>query len=254
MGQVRRIGRNREEVTPVKRLEGRKIVVAGAASGIGKATAELFAAEGAALCLIDRDAVGLETVARQCSAHAFVADVTDEGAIQRAVSEGAEKMAGIDGVVYSAGIALRASVTEMSLAQWRQVLDVNLTGAFILVKACLPWLQQSGQGTIVSVGSAQSLLPNAPKRTAYAASKGGILNFTRALAADLAPSIRANTVCPGLIETPLVAGVPANLDNYAMRRTGTPEEVARSILFLTSAESSFVTGAALAVDGGRTFH
>jgi NAD(P)-dependent dehydrogenase (short-subunit alcohol dehydrogenase family) len=238
----------------MRRLEGRRIILAGAASGIGKATAELFASEGAALCLVDRDADNLKAVASQCGAHAFAADVTDESAIQRAVSEGAEKMGGVDGVVYSAGIALRASVAEMTIDQWRRVLDVNLTGAFILVKACLPWLQLAGQATIVSVGSAQSLLPNAPKRTAYSASKGGILNLTRALAAELAPSIRANTVCPGLIETPLVAGVPANLDNYAMRRTGSPEEVARSILFLTSADSSFVTGAALAVDGGRTFH
>ncbi len=238
----------------MKRLHGRKIVIVGAASGIGRATAQLFLEEGASICLIDRDEEKLSVAAAALGACALAADVSDEMAVQRVVEQAALQMSGIDGVVYSAGIANRGSIAEVSVNDWRRVLEVNLTGAYIVVKACLPWLQSAAEATIVNVGSAQSLLPNAPNRTAYAASKGGILNLTRALAAELAPSIRANTVCPGLVETPLIAGVPANLENYALRRLAQAEEVARAILFLTSTESSFVTGAALAVDGGRTFH
>ena len=146
------------------------------------------------------------------------------------------------------------SVLEVDIAQWRHVLDVNLTGAYIVVRSCLPWLQQAAGATIVNVGSGQSLLPNAPRRTAYAASKGGVLNLTRALAAELAPTIRANTVCPGLVDTPMANGMHANARNYALKRLAQPDEIARAILFLTSTDSSYVTGAALAVDGGRSFH
>jgi NAD(P)-dependent dehydrogenase (short-subunit alcohol dehydrogenase family) len=115
-------------------------------------------------------------------------------------------------------------------------------------------LKTSASSTIVNVGSGQSLLPNSADRTAYSASKGGVLNLTRALAAELAPAIRANTVCPGLVDTPMASGVQGNVGNYALGRMARPEEIAEAILFLTSHESSYVTGAALAVDGGRSFH
>ena len=106
----------------------------------------------------------------------------------------------------------------------------------------------------MNLGSGQALLPNAPERTAYAASKGGVVNLTRALAAELAPAIRVNSVCPGLVDTPMAEGVQGNFGNYAMKRLAQPLEIAQAILFLTSTESSYVTGAALAVDGGRAFH
>ena len=152
------------------------------------------------------------------------------------------------------GDALRGSVLDVGLAQWRRVLEINLTGTYIVVRCCLPWLKRSSLATIVNLGSGQSLLPNSPDRTAYSASKGGVLNLTRALAAELAPGIRANTVCPGLVNTPMAQGVEANFRNYALQRLAEPQEIAQAILFLTSAESSYVTGAALAVDGGRSFH
>ena len=98
------------------------------------------------------------------------------------------------------------------------------------------------------------MLPNTPGRTAYAASKGGVINLTRSLAAELAPSIRVNSVCPGLVDTPMADGVRTNTGNYAMKRLADPIEIAQAILFLTSRESSYVTGVALAVDGGRSFH
>ncbi|WP_137891185.1 SDR family oxidoreductase [Ramlibacter sp. 2FC] len=239
---------------PANRLQGRRIVITGAASGIGRATAELFAAEGAALTLMDLNNEGLQQLARTTGAFAFEADITDEASVERAVQQGAAAMGGIDGVVNAAGVLLRGSVLEVGLKEWRRVLDINITGTYLVVRCCLPWLKQVPGSTIVNLGSAQSLLPNAPNRTAYATSKGGVLNLTRALAAELAPDIRANTVCPGLVETPMTEEIRGNVNNYALRRLGQPLEVARSILFLTTSESSYVTGAALAVDGGRSFH
>jgi len=236
------------------RLTRRRIVITGAASGIGRQTAITFAQEGASLLLLDRDAQGLAEVARLTGGHAQAADITDEEAVMRAVEAGAQAMGGIDGVVNAAGVMWRGSVLEVPVADWRRVIDINLTGMYIVVRACLPWLRQATDATIVNLGSGQSLLPNSPNRTAYSASKGGVLNLSRALAAELAPSIRVNTVCPGLVDTPMADGVRANVGNYAMGRLAQPEEIAQAILFLSTPESSFVTGAALAVDGGRSFH
>lgn len=239
---------------PDMRLRGRRIVITGAASGIGNATAKLFAAEGAALTLLDRNALSLQPIVRETGANAFEVDVTDEEGVARAVELGAAAMGGIDGVVNAAGVMLRGSVLEVSVAEWRRVIEINLTGTYIVVRCCLPWLKQAEQATVVNLGSGQSLLPNTPKRTAYSASKGGVLNLTRAMAAEFAPTIRANTVCPGLVDTPMAEGVQGNVGNYALGRLARPEEIARAILYLTSTESSYVTGAALAVDGGRSFH
>ena len=236
------------------RLQGRRIVITGAASGIGRCTAQLFAAQGAALTLLDRNAAGLSELARDTRGHAFEVDITDEASVARAVEQGASAMGGIDGIVNAAGIMLRGSVLEVGVAQWRHVLEVNLTGTYIVVRCCLPWLTQAPFATIVNIGSGQALLPNAPDRSAYAASKGGVVNLTRALAAELAPAIRVNSVCPGLVDTPMAEGVQGNVGNYALKRLAQPLEIANAILFLTSSESSYVTGAALAVDGGRSFH
>lgn len=235
-------------------LTQRRIVITGAASGIGRRTAQLFAQEGASLVLLDRDAAGLAQVAEQTGAQAHAVDITDEDAVRHAIDAAAQVLGGIDGIVNSAGVMWRGSVLEVSVADWRRVIDINLTGMYIVVQACLPWLRKATGGTIVNLGSGQSLLPNSPNRTAYSASKGGVLNLSRALAAELAPDIRVNCVCPGLVDTPMADGVRANVGNYALGRLAQPEEIAQAILFLSSPQSSFVTGAALAVDGGRSFH
>ena len=225
------------------RLQGRRILITGAASGIGRRTAELFAAEGAALTLLDCDRKRLAEVARETRGVAAEADVTQEASVARAVEQGA-----------NAGIVIHGSVLDVGVADWKLVLDVNLTGTYIVVRCCLPWLAKAPFATIVNIASGQGLLPNTPNMTAYAASKGGVVNLTRALAAELAPSIRVNAVCPGMVDTPMTAGLQRELNRYAMKRIAEPLEIAQAILFLTGTESSFVTGAALAVDGGRTFH
>jgi NAD(P)-dependent dehydrogenase (short-subunit alcohol dehydrogenase family) len=236
------------------RLQGRRVLITGAASGIGRKTAELFANEGAALALLDRNCEGLAEVARETRGLPVEADVAQEPSVARAVEQGAGAMGGIDGIVNAAGIVIHGSVLEVGLADWQRVLDVNLTGIYVVVRCCLPWLKKAPLATIVNIASGQGLLPNTPNMTAYAASKGGVVNLTRALAAELAPSIRVNSVCPGMVDTPMTTGLQREVDRYAMKRIAEPLEIAQAILFLTSAESSFVTGAALAVDGGRTFH
>jgi NAD(P)-dependent dehydrogenase (short-subunit alcohol dehydrogenase family) len=236
------------------RLRGRRILITGAASGIGRGTAELFAGEGATLTLLDCDRKRLAEVARETGGTAVEADVTQEPSVTHAVEKGASAMGGIDGVVNAAGIVIHGSVLDVGLADWKLVLDVNLTGTYIVVRCCLPWLAKAPFATIVNIASGQGLLPNNPGMTAYAASKGGVVNLTRALAAELAPSIRVNSVCPGMVDTPMTAGLERDLDRYALGRIAEPLEIAQAILFLTGTESSFITGAALAVDGGRTFH
>jgi len=236
------------------RLRQRRILITGAASGIGRRTAQLFAAEGAALILLDRSAEALTEVASKTRGFAVAVDVTDEAAVADAVRRGAAQSGGIDGVVNAAGIVMRGRVLEVGIAEWRRVIDINLTGIYIVVRCALPWLSKTTGATIVNIASGQGLLPDSPAMTAYAASKGGVVTLSRALAAELAPDIRVNSVCPGMVDTPMTQGSPCDASPYALKRIADPLEIAHAILFLTSAESSFVTGAALAVDGGRTFH
>lgn len=236
------------------RLDGRRIVITGAASGIGKRTAQLFAAEGAKLGLLDLDRSGVESTARDVNSVSHAVDITDEAAVEEAINRIAEKLGGIDGLVNAAGIMIIGPLADMPAARFRTVVEVNLTGTYIVTRACVPWLAKSTPATVVNIGSAQGLLPNAPGHTAYAASKGAVVNISRALAAELAPAIRVNCICPGMVDTPMADGFKANVGNYALKRLADPGEIARAILFLTSSEASYVTGATLAVDGGRSFH
>ena len=206
------------------------------------------------MTLLDRNAEGLAELARETRGLTVGADVTDEASVAHAVERVAAAMGGIDGVVNAAGIVMRGPVLEVGVAEWRRVIEVNLTGIYIVVRCCLPWLAKATGATIVNIASGQGLLPNRPEMTAYAASKSGVVNLTRALAAELAPAIRVNSICPGMVDTPMTADGPRDVTPYALKRIADPVEIAHAILFLTSAESSFVTGAALAIDGGRTFH
>ena len=184
----------------------------------------------------------------------LAADVSHEESVARAVAEAAAALGGIDGLVNCAGIMRTGPMSEMPASAWRKVLDVNLTGTYVVSRCCLPWLTKSPHATIVNIASAAGLLPNALGLTAYAAAKGGVVNLTRAMAAELAPNIRVNSVCPGMVDTPMADGFRTNVGNYALKRIAEPDEIARVILFLTSTESSYVTGTAMAADGGRSFH
>jgi NAD(P)-dependent dehydrogenase (short-subunit alcohol dehydrogenase family) len=239
------------------RLAGRKILITGGASGIGRATKELFAREGAAVAVLDRNVAGV------VNAHAIAADVSDPASVLRAMQEAAQTLGGLDGLVNAAGVFINRGLMDTDPEVWNTTIAVNLTGTFLCVQAAVPLLRQAERATIVNIASGVGLLPTGGGSTAYVASKGGVIAMTRALAAELAPTIRVNAVCPGAVETPMTDGtlrdqsgavIPGIVNRYALGRPAAPEEIAAGILFLTSHDSSFVTGINLAVDGGRTFH
>jgi NAD(P)-dependent dehydrogenase (short-subunit alcohol dehydrogenase family) len=240
------------------RLMGRRIIVTGGASGIGRATVALFAAEGARVAVFDR-AAG----APPQGGIAQAVDVSDPSSIATAVSAVDGAFGGIDGLVNAAGIFSSAGLAETSLALFSETLAVNLTGTFLMVQAVAPLMRGAGAGTVVNIGSGVGITPTGPGSTAYVASKGGVIAMTKALAMELAPTIRVNVVCPGAVDTPMTQSFlrnaagevdPAISGRYALKRAASPEEIAAAILFLTCDESSYVTGIAMPVDGGRTFH
>lgn len=237
-----------------QRLRNRRLVVTGAASGIGKATAQVFARHGASLILLDRTLPSAPEMDGSTEACAASVDITDDEALREAIVQGAKQLDGIDGVVNAAGIHAKGLVGDVDTASFRKVLDVNLTGGYSVVRHALPWLRRCPDATVVNIGSGQSLLPDSPARVAYAASKGGVITLTKAMAAEFAPDIRVNCVCPGLVATPMIAGVEGRVTRHALGRAADPQEIAMAILFLTSRESSYVTGSVLSVDGGRTYH
>jgi NAD(P)-dependent dehydrogenase (short-subunit alcohol dehydrogenase family) len=249
-------------------LTRRRILVTGGAKGIGLATVRRFVAEGAHVVVLDRDAAALKVLAQSLAdrpVHVATADVTDSASVVTAVTTAADVLGGLDGVVNAAGIDLVADLETMTLADWSRVLAVNLTGPVIVMQAALPHLRAAGGGTIVNVSSGAGLSP-LKHRTAYCASKAGLQMASKAVAMEAAEfGIRVNTVCPGAVETELFrssidhapdpqAAYEAVRARYALQRIASPVEIAAAILWLTSAESSYVTGTAIAVDGGRTFH
>ena len=232
----------------------------GGASGIGAATAALFAAEGCRIALLDRDAPSLDRVARGLPAVPAAIDVTDEAAIHEGVRRACDAMGGLDGVVNAAGVLAHGRLDETAVPDWERVLTVNLTEPFLVARAALPLLRRASGSTIVNVASGLGLRPM-PGYGAYAAAKAGLIALTHVLAAEFAPAIRVDAGCSGAVLTSMTQALYAEPDAlrtaeglYALRRLGTPAEVAQAILCLTSAASSYVTGSALAVDGGRTFH
>jgi NAD(P)-dependent dehydrogenase (short-subunit alcohol dehydrogenase family) len=249
-----------ESKTTGNRLSGRHILITGAASGIGLATARRFAAEGACLALLDREEIPLRRVAEQLGAFAVVVDLVNEDEIRRAVAESATALKAIDGVVNVAGIgSAKHGLAAQELADWNLVLAVNLTAPFLICREALPHPKSAGGGTIVNISSGQGLMPSSMGTGAYCASKAGLVMLSKQLAMELAPAIRVNAVCPGVVATPLlpesyhqVATAPGS--PYALKRVAAAQEIADAILYLTCHESSFVTGVALAVDGGRTYH
>lgn len=253
-------------VATTKRLEGRRVLVTGAAAGIGRAIVERFLAEGAQVAALDRDCAPLAAWDAAMSARPLVvqADVTDEDAIGAATDLTVKTFGGIDGVVNAAGVDLLRPFADTSQDDWQRLLAVNLLGPATVCRAVLPALRTAGRGTIVNISSGAGLRP-LEERTAYCASKAGLVMFSKALAIDLAPDeIRVNAICPGIIDTAMFsrslgdadrdAELARILERFLIKRVGDPNDVANAALFLSCPESSHVTGTALAVDGGRTFH
>lgn len=243
-----------------RRLVGRRILITGGASGVGAATAALFRREGAKVVIADRDRQGLQRVAKDTGAIAIPFDVSDEKSVRAGVDRAAEVLGGLDGVANCAGLSISVSFEETDLETWNQAITVNLTGVYLVCHAALPYLKRAYAATIVNVSSAVGHQPLL-NRAAYAASKSGVLGFTKVLSMELAPRIRCNALSPGAVETPMVTNLFTNEDQlerirslYGLKRMGRAEELAEAILYLTGPESSFVTGSTLVVDGGRIYY
>lgn len=249
----------------MNRLEGKVAVVTGGNAGIGEAVAKRFADEGASVVVTGRRQQALDRVVsgirhNKGKALAVAGSVTDEAHAQDVVQRSLDSFGRIDILVNNAGIGdFGKRLHETDDVTWATVLDVNLTGVFRMTRAIVPQMLKQGCGTIVNISSIASLV-GIPTLTAYAASKGGLDALTRALAIDYAKDgIRCNVVNPGLIDTPMAAPLMANPDllqpilvQYAIRRPGTPEEVANMVLYLASDEAAWVTGGTFTIDGGMT--
>ena len=247
------------------RFDGKGVLVTGASSGIGAATARAFGEAGARLVLSGLDAEAGESVAHEIASAggeaAFVhGDLSEKAFCARLVDDAAARLGRLDVLVNNAGLSRRGNAEETSDDDWRLTMAVNLDAVFYLSRAAIPLMRRGGGGVIVNTAS--ELAATATRRlVAYCASKGGVLQLTRAMALDHArEGIRVNAICPGPVDTPLLVGHRGNPEEELkaiaeatpMGRIGTPDEIAGAITFLASDDASFITGSALLADGGVT--
>jgi NAD(P)-dependent dehydrogenase (short-subunit alcohol dehydrogenase family) len=238
-------------------------LVTGASSGIGLAVARLLLQGDNKVVLVSRRERELAKLQQELgeNAVAYAADVSDDAQVQAMVEAASSRLGGLDLTVNSAGISQPRSLEQLSANDWRAVLDTNLSGCFFVSRYAGLLMRSQGGGTIVNVAS-ESALMGEPGYVAYCASKGGVLALTKAMAAELAPTVRVNAVCPGSVDTPMLRrdfdsmpdpafALEATQRRIPLQRFATPEEVARAILFLAT-EAEFATGTGLNLDGGTT--
>jgi len=243
------------------RFAGKTAVVTGGSSGIGGAIVEKLVSEGARCAIISRDARKAEAFLSRFPdrdlAVWWSADVSDPDQVGHTVDQAAARFGKIDFLVNAAGINLRKPALEYEPREWKRILDINLSGTFYMCQCVGRIMKASGKGSIVNIGSMTSHFV-VPHVAPYAASKGGVMQLTRALAVEWAPyGIRVNQVSPGYIETPLATEVIARkkyreriIERTPLGRWGTPADVVNTVAFLLSDESDFITGQIIGVDGG----
>ena len=246
------------------RLDGKVVVITGAASGIGREAALLFSEEGASVCVADVSEEAGERTASECREAFFVqVDVTSAESVQGMYRTTAERYGGVDVLYNNAGIMPDddASILDTELEAWRRVQDVNLTGVYLCCKYGIPYLLERGGGSVVNVASFVALIGAATSQISYTASKGAVLSLSRELAVEFARrGVRVNALCPGPVETPLLmrlfaddpAAYERRLVHLPMGRLAQAREIAQGALFLASDDASYVTGATFTVDGGIT--
>lgn len=248
------------------RLEGKVAIVSGGGTGIGAATARVFAKEGAKVVVTGRRAEPLEAVAAEIDGRAVAGDTSDDDHVRAAVGAARNAFGGLDVVVANAGLGFGGAAADVDDERWQTTLDVNLTGAFRLARAAIPSLVERGGGSIVLVSSVSALV-SGTDGAAYVTSKAAMLGLARSIAVDYGPSgIRANALCPGWVETPMGDASMESImtkhgislgeayrlvtQHIPLRRPATADEIAACCLFLASDESSIVTGTTLVADGG----
>lgn len=244
------------------RLQGRTAIITGAASGIGRASAKLFAEEGAQLALVDRDAAGLqETLSLVGEATPHVGDVGDAGFAETVVGDVVARLGRLDILMTAAGFSCGGTVLTTSPEDWDAVFRANVGGTWLWARAAVPQMQRRKNGSIITLAS-QLAIAGGKGNSAYIAAKGAIVSLTRTMAVDFATDgIRVNAIAPGAIDTPMLRrsfARHANSDEvressrnrHAMKRFGQAEEIAQTALHLASDASSFTTGTVMVVDGG----
>ena len=248
------------------RLAGKVAIVTGASRGIGRAVAERFAAEGSSVVVnytqgaANANAVVAGIQAAGGTAIAVQADVSRSTDVVRLVEQTLDRFGRIDVLVNNAGVMVAKGVLETSEDDWDVTIDVNLKGAYLCSKAVAPVMIRQGSGSIVNMSSNSGLYhPSAMRFTEYVVSKAGMNGLTKAMALALGPQVRINAICPGWIRTDMVEEIdPAIqqriLEETALKRWGTPADVASSAVFLASDAASFITGELLIVAGGRGMH
>ncbi len=246
----------------MRRLENRVAIVTGGTAGIGAATAKRFAQEGATVVVwarnAERGAAFVENMKKEGLTIDFAAvDTSNFNAVETAAKAVNEKYGKIDILINNAGITNDSSLKKMTVEQWQQVIDINLSGTFYCIKAISPYMLEKGYGRIVNASSVVALYGNFGQ-TNYVATKAGLIGMTKTLARELGKKgITVNAVAPGFIETDMVAKMPEEVLNgmrakVPVGRLGKPEDIADAYLYLSSEEAAYVNGATLSVDGGMT--
>ena len=247
------------------KFDGKRVLITGSSRGIGQAAARVFLGLGAKVAVNGRSAGsianGIAALGGGTRVIPALGDVATVKGCEEAVRSAVEGLGGLDVLVNSAGVGDVRPLMDCDEAMWDQVLNVNLKGTFFCIRAAYPFLKAS-RGNVVNVGSDAGLIGE-KKLSVYCASKGGVVNMTRALALELAPDVRVNCVCPGYTDTDMVrrdiekAADPALAEAEAMsyaplKRMAQPEEIGKAIAYLASDDAGFITGAAFSIDGGST--
>lgn len=239
-------------------LENKRVLVTGGGSGIGATTAARFLDEGARVAVFDYSPEAVQRITEELPALDAVleTDVSDADAVNRAFAELDKQWGGVDVLINNAGISVRNPFMDITPEQWRKVLDINLTGIFLVGQAVGKRMLAGGGGVILNMGSSNGIA-GYPFYADYNASKAGVIGLTRSMALELAPTIRVNAVCPGFILTPMQEAeyTPEMLHEFEekvpLKRVGKPSEVAGLFAFLASDEAQFITGQTVVIDGGE---